>query len=363
MYLSPGLNPPISVAGKTEDVARRSVMTRRGRSLFVFVLSLCLGLGLCLFPIGCQVKSASEVQGPSQPKSEEASGIGGSSYESALRAAEEANARIELDDKPWPDRYHSALGWVDLKGDGQKSRLKVKVVGTADGLATEKWLTLLSPDKPDPIDLYLFWDGLGMYYPPGVKWSANAGDPGYTEERKFLEKIKYAYGYISEENILARADDPNFAIHLWGKDNGRIQEGRITIRKYKGRPEYLSKTKPHLEEGSMIYASYRSGVVAYDSEADEYFLIFYPDSGWSSPSVFAKADSWLLIGTWGGVLVAVDLKDYYLKRFESLKGTIGKIEVTSSKIIIDDGRRELERPILRTGEKFRDYRFILTSLK
>jgi hypothetical protein len=92
-------------------------------------------------------------------------------------------------------------------------------------------------------------------------------------------------------------------------------------------------------------------------------LVFYPDSGWTSPSVFAKADSWLLICTWGGVLVAVDLEDYYLKRVESLKGTIGKIEVTDSKIIIDDGRREIERPILRTGEKFRDYKFIVTSLK
>ena len=70
-----------------------------------------------------------------------------------------------------------------------------------------------------------------------------------------------------------------------------------------------------------------------------------------------------MIGTWMGDLVAVDLKDYYLKRFESSKGVIDKIEVTDSKIIVDDGRYEIERPILKTGEKFRDYRFKLTSLK
>jgi hypothetical protein len=103
--------------------------------------------------------------------------------------------------------------------------------------------------------------------------------------------------------------------------------------------------------------------VAYDRRADEFFIIFYPDSGWFSPSVFAKVDSWLMIGTWMGDLVAVDLKDYYLKRFESSKGVIGKIEVTDTKIIVDDGRYEIERPILRTGEKFRDYKFKLTSLK
>lgn len=136
-----------------------------GRILFVFVLSLCLGLGLCLFPAGCDVESTDHVQGPSQLKSAEASGIGGSSYERALRDAEEAKARIELDDKPWPDRYHLALGGVDLNGDGQKNRFKV--VGNWGSRESEKFLTLVSPGKPEPVNLYLFWSSLCMYYPPG----------------------------------------------------------------------------------------------------------------------------------------------------------------------------------------------------
>jgi hypothetical protein len=322
---------------------------------------LCLGSGLCLLPAGCKVKSAGEVQDPSQLKSTEGSGGGSYSYERALRVAEEAKARIELDDKPWPDRHHLMFGRVDLKGDGQKSRFKA--VGNWGTRQHEKFLTLVSPDKPEPIELRLFWDSLCMYYPPGVKWSANADDPDYAVERRFLEKIRYAYGYISEADILARADDPDYAIHFWGKDNGRIQEGRITIRKYKGQPGNLSNAKLRLEEGAMVYTSYHSGVTAYDREADEFFIIFYPDSAWFSPSVFAKVDSWLMIGTWMGDLVAVDLQDYYLRRFESSKGIIGKIEVTDGKIIVDNGRYEIERPILRTGEKIRDYKFILTSLK
>jgi len=335
------------------------VKSECGRSEFLFLL--CVGFWLCLLPAGCQVKSTSEVQDLSRLTSTEASEDEYSSYERSLQAAEEAKARIELDDKPWPDIFHLTMGWVDLKGDGQKSHFKV--IASWGTRQSEKFLTLTSPDKPEPIELYLFWDSLCMYYPPGVKWLANADDPDYAEERTFLEKIKYAYGYISEADILARADDPNFAIHFWGKDNGRIQEGRIAIRKYKGKPKNLSKAKLRLEEGAMVYVSYRSGVVAYDRRADEYFLIFYPDSGWFSPSVFAKVDSWLMIGTWMGDLVAVDLSDYYLKRFESSRYVIGKIEVTDSKIIVDDGRYEIERPILRTGEKFRDYRFKLTSLK
>jgi hypothetical protein len=335
--------------------------TEFSRSILVFALLLCLGVGQCLLPAGCNVKSTGHFESTSQLKSAETSGGSDSSYERALRVAEEAKARIELDDKPWPDMFHLVLGRVDLKSDGQKSRFKV--IGNWGTRQSEKFLTLVSPDKPEPVKLYLFWDSLRMYYPPGVEWSANADDPHYAVERAFLEKIKYAYGYMSEEDILARSDDPNFAIHLWGKDNGRIQEGRITIRKYKGRPKGLSNAKPRLEEGTMIYTRYHSGVVAYDRQDDEYFLIFYPDSGWFSPSVFAKVDSWLMIGTWLGDLVAVDLKDYYLKRFESSKGAIRKIEVTGKKIVVDDGRYEIERPILRTGKKFRDYKFRLTSLK
>jgi hypothetical protein len=316
------------------------------RSVLVFVRLICLGfvLVLCLLAAGC--KSAGGID---------------SSYESSLLAAEEAKERIELDEKPWPDRHHLTLGSVDLKGDGQKSRFKA--VGHWGTRQSEKFLTLVSPDKPGSIELYLFWDSLCMYYPPGVKWSENADDPAYAVERAFLEKIKYAYGYISEEDILARADDPNYAIHLWGKYNGRIQEGRISIRKYKGKPKGFSNAKVRLEDGDMVYTSYRSGVAAYDRQADEHFLIFYPDHAWFSPSVLTKVDSWLMIGTWMGDLVAVDLQDYYLRRFESSKSVIGKIEATDSKIIVDDGRYEIERPILKTGEKFRDYRFILTSLK
>ena len=204
--------------------------TRHSLNLLV-VLLICPGLAIVTFllPAGCDVKSKGHFQSASQLKSAEDSEDGSYSYEGALRAAEEAKARIELDDKPWPDMFHLTLGWVDLEGDGQKSRFKV--IGNWGTRQSEKFLTLVSPNKPDPIKLYLFWDSLCMYYPPGMEWSENADDPDYAKEREFLEKIKYAYGYISEDDILARVDDPNYAIHFWGKDNGRIQEGRIVIRK------------------------------------------------------------------------------------------------------------------------------------
>jgi hypothetical protein len=248
-------------------------------------------------------------------------------------------------------------GQIDLCGDGQKSQVEV----SADGLSfwSGRWLTVKTPGKPEEVRLDIYWDGQDMYDPPHLGWSRNANDPVYAAEREFLEKIKYGYDYVSEEVILAQDNDPNHAVHFWGKDNGRIEEGRLTIRRYKGKPRFgLSERKPRLEEGPVVFArSGRGSLFAYDREADEHFLLFHCDNKYNSPNVLAKLDSWLLIGLWGEGLVAIDLEDYYLKRFTSIKETIGKIEVTDSEIVLDDGRHRIPLPIEKTGQKKRPFYF------
>ena len=190
-------------------------------------------------------------------------------------------------------------------------------------------------------------------------WSRNADDPLYAAEREFLEKIKYAYDYIPEDVILAQPDNPKYAVHFWGKDNGKVDEGRLIVRRYKGRPVMgLSEGQPWWEEGSVVFArSSRGSLFAYDGEADEHFLLFHCDNKYNGPSVLAKQDSWLLVGLWGEGLVAVNLEDYYLKRFNSVKGTVGKIEVSGSEIIIDEGRHKIPLPIEESGEKTRPFYF------
>jgi len=319
------------------------------------ILSL---IPLCLLVAGCDDKTPTR-SNTSPTATEDPRLV----YERAVQAAEEAKARIELDPKPWPKYYDLARGWVDLRGDGRKSRFEAAAHwGTRMG---EDILRMTPPGQSEQIELHLIWNSLDMYYSRGLAWSGNADDPNYAAEREFLETIKYAYGYMAESDILCRTDDPNYAVHFWGKENGHIAEGLLKLRRYRSKPQgFKPDGKVRLEDGNVIYARYRSGLMAYDKVNDEYFLVFRVDSQYNSVNTLAKAGSWLLLGLWGEGVVAVDLKDYYIKRFPSIKESIGKFDVTDSKIIIDDDRHELDLPIERTGEKTRPYYFgPTTSLK
>ncbi|MBL7154124.1 MAG: hypothetical protein ISS79_10420 [Phycisphaerae bacterium] len=279
------------------------------------------------------------------------------SHNEAVAEAEELKERIELAEKPWSGYRCITKGQIDIRGDGQKSQIDV----FADGLGfwSHRLLTVKTPGKPDEVRLYMYWDGQDMYDPPHLGWSKNADDPFYATEREFLENIKYAYRYMPEEVILAQPENPKYAVHFWGKDNGRIEEGRLTIRRYKGKPvSGFSESNPRWEEGSVVFAkSSRGSLFGYNREVDEHFLLFHCDNKYEGPSVLAKLDTWLLVGLWGEGLVAVDLADYYLKRFKSVKGTVGKIAVTDSYIILDDGRHRIPLPIEKSGEKTRPFYF------
>ena len=137
------------------------------------------------------------------------------------------------------------------------------------------------------------------------------------------------------------------------------------FRRYKGKPAYkFQELKSPWEEGSLDFAiKSRGSLFAYDRETDEHFLLFHCDNKYEGPSVLAKVDSWLLVGLRGEGLVAIDLEDYYLKRFNSFRETVGKINVTDSEIIIDDGRHRIPLPIERSGEKIRPFYFGPRSAK
>jgi len=280
-----------------------------------------------------------------------------SRHDEAVAGAEELKGRIELSAKPWGGYRCIMKGQIDLRGDGKKSQIEV----FADGLGfwSGRFLKVKTPEKPEEVRLDMYWDGQDMYDAPHLGWSRNADDALYGREREFLEKIKYAYDYVPEEVILAQPDNPDYAVHFWGKDNGRIEEGKLTIRRYKGKPTFgLSQDKPRWEEGPVVFAkSSRGSLFAYDREADEHFVLYHCDNKYNGPSVLAKMDSWLLIGLWGEGFAAVDLGDYYLKRFSSIKETIGKIEVTDLEIVLDDGRHRIPLPIERSGEKARPFYF------
>ena len=325
-----------------------------------------------LFCWGCsqsvsQPTTEQPVTTTQEPVKKKAEAERGSAYERALAAAEEAKARIEFDEgRESPSWRQPALGWVDLKGNGQKSRFEASYAANSSWASRD--LVLISPDKPD-ICLELWWSSVDTYAGPHEYYFTNNGreekgdDPLFEAEREFLETIKYAYDYISDEDIVSQAHDPQYAAHLWGRDNGKVKEGPMALRRYKGPLEWLDDAEHRVDDGPITYAAEGGwgGVWAYDRQADEHFLVFHGD--WKnkrSITGLAKVDSWLLISTWGEGVVAVDPKDHYLKRLDA-KATgqeppeHDELEVTDSGIII--WRWEVERPIRRTGERLRPYRW------
>ena len=69
---------------------------------------------------------------------------------------------------------------------------------------------------------------------------------------------------------------------------------------------------------------------------------------------------------WLDGLVAIDLKDYYLKSFDSMpktKSSVYRIELTEDKIIINNDKAKLYRAIKRTGRRLRPYEHVAHDLK
>jgi len=280
-------------------------------------------------------------------------------YGAALKLAQRQKARVAFVTAPRRMtfsfsgglKYQSPGGWVqqigtaELNGDGRRSLFIYS--GGFGTRESEMYLTVLTPGKPGFTSLCMWFDGTDTDYGPDLHRSPNTKDPLYAPETAFLEAIKYAYDYISDEDILSRSDDPKFAAHLWGKDNGHLREGILTLRRYPGAPERCgSDRKVRLEVGRVIYSRCGSALMAYDADADEHYILYHARSTYFGPAVLKKVDSWLLIGLWGEGLVAVDLRDNYLKTLLAKRTSVGKIEVTDTEIILDDGAHVLDRSLL-----------------
>ncbi len=305
------------------------------------------------------VGSAAAAVGPEAEPADEQGFEDLDRYAAALKLAQRQKARVAFVTAPRRMtfsfsgglKYQSPGGWVqqigtlELNEGGRRSLFIYS--GSFGTRESEMYLTMLTPGKPGFTSLCMWFDGTDTDYGPDLHRSPNTEDPLYAPETAFLETIKYAYDYISHEDILLRADDPKFAAHLWGKDNGHVREGILTLRRYPGAPERCgSDRKVRLEVGRVTYSRCGSALMAYDADADEHYILYHARSTYFGPAVLKKVDSWLLIGLWGEGLVAVDLRDNYLKTLLAKRTSVGRIELTDSEIILDDGAHVLDRSLL-----------------
>ncbi len=161
----------------------------------------------------------------------------------------------------------------------------------------------------------------------------------FQRQEEFLESIKYEYGYIGEKEINEETDNPDFAYYFWSSDNGSIEDGRINIRRYKGRHETRASVNDELRKNGITYTAYfKGGVVAYEEESNEHFVLFHPDDMYSWPTVLRLIGPYLLIGTRGEGLAVINLQSFHLKRYRLSppNDEVGSLEVLHSQIVVNE---------------------------
>lgn len=237
-----------------------------------------------------------------------------------------------------------SFGTVDLIGNGNEY-IFIETYGGGSGSSYYE-LNILIPQKSEIITLTLRFIHSATCVIPRISTSDNFFDQGLHRERQFLESVKYEYGYLSEEQVNLQADNPSFAYYFWDRENGNTTDGKMIIRKYKGKPSERSSINDSLIDGNIIYRAYfKGGVDAYDKENDEHYVLFHPYNHYHWAQVLAKAGPYLVIGTRGEDIAIVNVENFHLKRYKLYpEGSSGrlcgieKIEVLGSKIRINGSK-------------------------
>lgn len=238
------------------------------------------------------------------------------------------------------DRYVgiiSEAGTVDLSENENEDIFFVGESGGTGGHLIS--LSLINIKKEELIRLSLWFSSQASEAVTQVSRSDYFFGEDFKREEEFLESIKYEYGYTGEKEINEEIDNPDFAYYFWAKDNGRTEDGRINIRRYGGQHETRASVNDELRKGGITYTAYfKAGVVAYDEESNEHFVLFHPDDMYSWPTVLKLIGPYLLIGTRGEGLAIINLQSFHLKRYRLSppNDEVGSLEVLHSQIVVNE---------------------------
>ncbi len=165
-------------------------------------------------------------------------------------------------------------------------------------------------------------------------------------ERRFLNVLKYRYGYLSQDDVERDRSNPRYAYYFWARANGSVTDGPMKIRRCKGPPPSIDSVVQKLADGAVVYtADFKAGVVAYDEAKKEHYVLYHPQDLYHAPSVLKRAGPYLLIGTRGEGVAAVDLRTLSLRRlrFSGSDDDVKSLDIDGGKVYVN-GTRELRLP-------------------
>ncbi len=102
---------------------------------------------------------------------------------------------------------------------------------------------------------------------------------------------------------------------------------------------YSVSIEDELRKGDITYRAYfKGGVVVYDEESNEHFVLFHPDDMYSWPTVLRLIGSYLLIGTRGEGRAIINLQSFHLKRYRLSppNDEVMSMDVLHLKIIVNE---------------------------
>lgn len=233
-------------------------------------------------------------------------------------------------------------GTVDVDGDGTDDAYLVGR-SSGSGAATDD-LVIASSGKLALVSL-----SIAKTYTAGSKADVIAGDnfedPRFAKEQSFLHRMADAY-VSSSEDLHARENDPAAIFDLWVADNGKVTDGPMTIRRFKGEPVDQGTVENELVVGDITYrAHFKSGVIAYDRSTQEHYALFYPTDQYAWASVLKMLGPHLLIGTKGEGLSIVDTRTFRLRRVPigGAGSDVESIAIVGTKIRIN-GTVDIDAP-------------------
>lgn len=144
---------------------------------------------------------------------------------------------------------------------------------------------------------------------------------------------------IMPAGTLACSRDPK--ILEWLKKNGDMEEGKIEVTKYPGEYETRASILYKIADIATSYTSYfKGGIVAYDEELEEHYILFAPHSLYNWSREGEKVGKYLVIGTLGEGLVVIDLETLDMKRyrFEAPDHDVRTLAVKGNKVIVNGTR-------------------------
>lgn len=260
----------------------------------------------------------------------------------------------------WALRKRKAPCRLSGRGDDGYAWYAITHQGVAEFSGGRKRVFVVSNDAGSGLDsVYLSLvdpaacsiSGLTIVTPHNMLWKQTVerwGPDSDASERKFLEDMKFRFGYVGKEELDKEKDNPKFAYYFWTRVNGSIDDGPMSVRKYPGQPEQLASIEARASDERYDYeAEFKGGVLAYDRALDQYFVVFHPRDSYDWPTALLKAGPILVIGTRGEGLALVDMRGLRLRRLDLGPGDddVRALELDGGKLRVN-GKRLVPLPRL-----------------